>query len=326
MKQPTGWPVDPTLFDPEQIPPVTRAFNAQLEMVLASVPSILQVPVTVVREARSRGTSALGVIATSPRALTRLIPTPAGDLPLRIFQSPGARGVLLHLHPGGWSLGAHDQQDVLLESIAITTGLSIVSVGYRLAPEHPYPAAPDDCEQAALWLIAQAAREFGSQRLFIGGESAGAHLALLTLLRLRDRHGLRPFEAAYLTYGCFDLSLTPSAQRWGHRNLVLSTPILEQFVNWFAPNHDRRDPQLSPLYADLKGLPAALFTVGTLDPLLDDSLFMACRYLAAGNTLEFALYPGAIHGFNLIPNEQSLAANARIMAFLGQRLAQAPAK
>lgn len=326
MEQPAGWPVDPKLFDPEQIPPLTRAFNAQIEMVLASVPSLLEMPITVVREARARGASALGVIATSPRALTRLIPTPAGDLPLRIIATPGASGVLLHLHPGGWSLGAHDQQDVMLESIAVTTGLSIVSVGYRLAPEHPYPAAPDDCEQAALWLVAHAAREWGSPRLFIGGESAGAHLALLTLLRLRDRHGLMPFEAAYLTYGCFDLTLSPSAQRWGKRNLVLSTPIIEQFVNWFAPGRDRRDPDISPLYADLKGLPPALFTVGTLDPLLDDSLFMACRWLAAGNTLEFALYPGAIHGFNLIPNEQSLVANARIMAFLQQRLKLASAR
>jgi acetyl esterase/lipase len=325
MEQPTGWPVDPKLFDPEQIPPLTRAFNAQIEMVLASVPSILELPITVVREARARGASALGVIATSPRAVNRLIPTPAGELPLRVITTPGARGVLLHLHPGGWSLGAHDQQDMQLESIAITTGLSIVSVGYRLAPEHPYPAAPDDCEQAALWLIANAAHEFGTGTLFIGGESAGAHLALLTLLRLRDRHGLKPFDAAFLTYGCFDLTLSPSAHRWGRRNLVLSTPIIEQFVNWFAPRQDRRDPDISPLYADLKGLPPALFTVGTLDPLLDDSMFMACRWLAAGNSLEFALYPGAIHGFNLIPNEQALAANARIMAFLLQRLALASA-
>lgn len=326
MEHPTGWPVDPKLFDPGEVPPLTRAFNAQIEMVLASVPSLLELPITVVREARARGASALGVIATSPRAVTRLIATPAGELPLRIFATPGAAGVLLHLHPGGWSLGAHDQQDVLLEALALRTGLSIASVGYRLAPEYPYPAAPDDCEQAALWLVANAAREFGSQRLFIGGESAGAHLAVLTLLRLRDRHALQPFEAAFLTYGCFDLSLTPSAKRWGKRNLVLSTPIIEQFVNWFAPGQDRRDPEISPLYAELRGLPPALFTVGTLDPLLDDSLFMACRWLAAGNTLEFALYPGAIHGFNLIPNEQALAANARIMAFLQQRLAAGSAR
>jgi acetyl esterase len=324
MEHPSGWPPDPHLFDPRSVPPLTQAFNLQFEMVLASVPSILQVPLAVVREARARGASVLGAMTPSTRALTRLIQTPAGPLPLRIFPNPQARGVLMHLHSGGWSLGTHDQQDVLLEAIALATGLAIISVGYRLAPEHPYPAAPDDCEQAALWLIANAQAEFGSAQLYIGGESAGAHLAALTLLRLRDRHALRPFKGAYLTYGCFDLSLTPSARCWGARNLVLSTPIVAQFVNWFVRPAQRQDPEVSPLYADLAGLPPALFSVGTLDPLLDDSLFMASRWLAAGNRIEFALYPGALHGFNLLPHEQALPANQRIIEFLNRQLA-APA-
>jgi acetyl esterase len=323
MVDSTGWPPDPGLFDPRRVPPLTQAFTAQLELVLASIPSILQVPVTVVREARARGASVMGAMSYSPRATTRLIDTPAGALPLRIIATPQARGVLLHMHSGGWSLGAHDQQDLLLESIALATKLAIISVGYRLAPEHPYPAAPDDCERAALWLIGHARSEFGSDRLYIGGESAGAHLALLTLLRLRDRHALRAFEGAFLTYGCFDMNLTPSARLWGSRNLVLSTPIIEQFVHWFVPGALRQAPEASPLYADLTGLPPALFTVGTLDPLLDDTLFMASRWLAAGNRMQLALYPGAIHGFNLLPHEQALGANQRIMQFLNERLTAA---
>jgi acetyl esterase len=321
MAHPPGWPPDPALFDPQRVPALTQAFNVQLELVLANVPSILELPIAVVREARARGASVMGAMTRSPRAQTRLIPSPGGELPLRIFPNSGARGALLHLHGGGWSLGSHDQQDLLLEAIGLATGLAMISVGYRLAPEHPYPAAADDCEQAAQWLIAHAPAEFGTSRLFIGGESAGAHLAALTLLRLRDRHGLRPFQGAYLTYGCFDLSLTPSARRWGKRNLVLSTPIIEQFVKWFAPSGRHRDPQVSPLFAELSGLPQALFSIGTLDPLLDDSLFMASRWLAAGNPIEFALYPGAIHGFNLLPHEQALPANQRIIEFLNRRLA-----
>ena len=77
-----------------------------------------------------------------------------GPLPLRVFATKDATGVLLHLHGGGWALGAHDQQDFLLDAMASSTGMAVVSVGYRLTPEHPYPAANDDCEAAALWLVA----------------------------------------------------------------------------------------------------------------------------------------------------------------------------
>ncbi len=90
-------------------------------------------------------------------------------------------------------------------------------MGYRLAPEHPYPAAPDDCEAVARWLVAHRVDAFGTDRIAVGGESAGAHLALVTLLRLRDRHGYSGFTGANLTFGAFDLSGTPSPLRWGAR-------------------------------------------------------------------------------------------------------------
>jgi len=193
-----------------------------------------------------------------------------------------------------------------------------VSVGYRLAPEHPHPAGPDDCEAAALWLAANVEREFGGDVLAVGGESAGAHLSAVTLLRLRDRHGLAPFRAALLTYGQYDFAFTPSVRRWGARNLVLSTPIITQFVDWFAPPQLRADPDLSPLHADLRDMPPALFTVGTLDPLLDDSLllFMAARWTAAGNRAELAVYPGGVHAFNAFPIAIAGEANARMVRFL----------
>jgi acetyl esterase/lipase len=193
----------------------------------------------------------------------------------------------------------------------------VVSVDYRLAPEHPYPAGPDDCEAAALWLVQNALADFGTTRLWIGGESAGAHLAMVTLLRLRDRHGLKPFTGANLVYGCYDLSMTPSQRRWGDRNLVLSTPIIEWFAGFFVPDRARRrDPDVSPLYADLADLPPALVTVGTLDPLLDDSLFLHARWIAAGGQSELAVWPGGIHGFDTFPTALSRAARARMDAFL----------
>jgi acetyl esterase/lipase len=324
MKHDEGWHLDPALFDPQRIPPLTQAFNAQAEALLATIPSILQQQPAVIREARASGRSVLGPVVLSPKGETRTLKTAQGPLPLRVFPTPAARGVLLHIHGGGLALGSHDQQDFLLEPIADATGLAIVSVGYRLAPEHPYPAGPDDCEQAALWLIEHAQREFGTDQLYIGGESAGAYLSAVTLLRLKDRHGLRPFRGAVLTYGHYDMSrLSPSARRWGPRNLVISTPIIEQFFDWFIPAGQRHVPDASPLYGDLAGLPPALFTVGTLDPLLDDTLFMASRWIAAGNRAELALYPGAIHGFSLFPYEQGAAANQRIQQYLRERISGA---
>ena len=120
----------------------------------------------------------------------------------------------------------------------------------------------------------------------IGGDSAGGHLSAVTLLRLRDRHAITgAFAAANLIYGAFDLSMTPSQRLWGERNLILSTPILHYFGDMFLPglgDEARRDPDISPLYAALHDMPPALFTVGTMDPLLDDSLFMHARWLASG--------------------------------------------
>lgn len=311
--------LEPALFDPAAIAPETLRFNEELEKTLAQTPSILELPPQAVRQARIEGRG-IWKLERLAHGESRTIEGPAGPIPLRIFRPERPRGAFLHLHGGGWALGAEDQQDVLLDAVARATGLAAVSAGYRLAPEHPYPAAPDDCEAAALWLARAAPRELGGPLVAIGGESAGAHLAVVTMLRLRDRHGLTPFRAANLVFGCYDLGLTPSARRWGARNLVLSTPIIEQFADWFVPRARRADPDVSPLYADLRGLPPALFSVGTLDPLLDDSLFMAARWTAAGSAAELAVYPGGVHAFNAFPIPLATSANLRMLAFLKQAL------
>ncbi len=313
----TQRPLGPDAFDDAAIDDETRNLNRIVEEVLAKLPPTNEQEPAEIRAARERGEGPLPPLAISERAETRRIEGPGGELGLRIFRPAEVRGVFLHVHGGGWTLGAAHHQDPLLEAIADHCGLAVASVDYRLAPEHPYPAGPDDCEAAALWLLENAKRELGSERLLIGGESAGAHLASVTLLRMRDRHGFDGFAAANLVFGCFDLDLTPSVRRWGERNLVLNTPIIEWFTELFVPDAAlRRDADVSPLHADLRGLPPALFTVGTLDPLLDDSLFMHGRWLAAGNAAELALYPGCIHGFTAFPNKAGRDANERQLAFL----------
>jgi acetyl esterase/lipase len=310
--------IDASLFDPSAIDDEIRLQNAQIVAKLAGLPDQWSVPLDLVRERRRRGLGPFPPMPKSRRAETLSIEGPGGDLPLRIIAPPDRpRGVYFHIHGGGWTLGAADEQDPWLDRLAERCGYACVSVEYRLAPEHPYPAAPDDCEAAALWLARQAEARFGTSRLAIGGESAGAHLAVVTLLRLRDRHALMPFSGANLFAGCYDLGLTPSAANWGEEKLVLNTRDIRIFAeNFCGPHADRRSPDVSPLHADLGGLPPALFSVGTRDLLLDDTLFMAARWAAAGNAAELALWPGGCHVFHRFESRLTEQALARIDAFV----------
>ena len=183
---------------------------------------------------------------------------------------------------------------------------------YRLAPEHPYPAGPDDCEAAALWVVREGVKRFGTSKLAIGGELAGAHLSAVTLLRLRDRHKLTPFGSALLNYGCFDLAMTPSVRRWGTEKL--------------GAEHRRRHGVLQLLRAARRKPPGRRRLAALRRPpwhaagavlgrharlLLDDSLFMAPRWLAAGNVAELAVYPGACHGFRAACRSRSATRPSR---------------
>jgi acetyl esterase len=293
----------------------SRAFNEQLAALLAEQPPVHELPPEVTRLARREGRSIWPPPEFLPQARDVFVPGRGGDLRLRVVPPErDAVGVYLHIHGGGWVLGGCDEQDLRLAALAEETGLCGVSVEYRLSPEHPYPAAPDDCEDAALWLLEKGFSELGVPAVAaIGGESAGAHLAATTLLRLRDRHGIiGAFGAANLVYGVYDLSMTPSQRNWGESVLVLTTPSMHWFGRCFTGERDGeelRDPDLSPLYAQLHDLPPALFTVGELDPLLDDSLFMAARWQAAGNEAELRVWPESVHGFNIFPLALARAAN-----------------
>lgn len=315
--------LDPALFADSAIPPETRAVNDAIIAATANMANWWEVGAQKVRDARARGEGVFPAPAKSDRARWIEIDGPAGKIKLRVVAPETSRGVYLHIHGGGHVLGAADQQDRLLELVADNVGLTAISVEYRLAPENPYPAAPDDCEAAALWVIDNL-RDFGGSKLAIGGESAGAHLAALTLLRLRDAQGRTPFHAANLVFGVFDLGMTPSARAFGNERLVLRTLDIEKFGDAFLPGmsaEEKRAPHLSPLYADLKGLCPALFTIGTRDALLDDSLFMHARWIAAGNAAELAIYPGACHGFIAFPCPQTFQSLQQQATFLNQALA-----
>ena len=314
----TDHPLRPALFRPDAIAADTAQVNEAIVSLMTPLPEWWNVGAETTREGRRQGRGPFPAPVFSPRA--RTIPITGRDgneIKLRVIAPAQIKGVYLHIHGGGWVLGAADQQDPMLERIADNTGLAVVSVEYRLAPEHPYPAGPDDCEFAAAWLVQNAKSEFGSDILTIGGESAGGHLTATTILRLRDRYGYTGFRGANFVYGAFDLSMTPSQRAFGNRRLVLRTIDMQQFYNAFLPTiTDRRVPDISPLYGDLHNLCPALFSVGTQDALLDDTLFMHGRWIAAGNEADLAIYPGGAHGFTLFPNRLADEAGARSEEFL----------
>jgi acetyl esterase len=287
---------------PADVAAEVEVFNRQAEQLLAAVPPV---EVLGVEAAREQQRSA----APPPHPAATTIDD--GPVPLRVLDPGGATGLYLHLHGGGWTSGANDGQDPHLWSIAAGAGLVVVSVEYRLAPEHPFPAGADDCEAAARWVLA----ELGHHRVFIGGESAGAHLSAVTLLRLRGAG----FAGANLVYGLYDLGMSASQRAWGDRNLILSTPTIAWHLDQLCGDRstsERRDPALSPLFADLDGLCPALFSVGTHDPVLDDSRLLAERWEAAGNEATLDVYEGGIHAFNLFPTRLAEIANHRQIAWL----------
>lgn len=251
-----------------------------------------------------------------------------GDVPARLFVPNGpVRGAYLFIHGGGWALGSHMTGDPVMRRIASEAGVAVLSVGYRLAPEHPYPAGLDDCMAAAEWLESHAG-ELGledTDALMIGGESAGANLAAAVLLRRRDE-GQAPFRAAVFLFGVFTATLDlPSMKEMWDRNLVLSGPIMQWFVDSYAGGRDLKHPYISPLFADLKGMPPALFIVGTMDHLYSDTVEMANAWHKAGAQIELREYPGAPHGFTGMPLEAGRSGQTAVVQYIARAVATVPA-
>lgn len=256
---------------------------------------------------------------TSPDGADEVI----AGVPCRVFARDAARGTYLHFHGGAMVLGSPRMNDADNARIASQLGVAVVSVDYRLAPEHPFPAGSDDC-----LAVAKALLDADDRPLVLGGESAGAYYAALTLVRIRDELGaIDRVRGANLVFGVYDLSGTPSNQL-GSRPSDVPDILADDTAGWVLQNYlpgrtpeQARQADCSPLYADLHGLAPALFSVGAADHLLDDSLFMAARWQAWGNDATLAVYPDCIHGFTGFPTELAKRANARIADFLDSSFA-----
>jgi acetyl esterase/lipase len=237
----------------------------------------------------------------------RRVGPPGGQVRIRILRPAGPpRAVVLDIHGGGWVIGNARMDDAANAALVEACGAAVVSVDYRLATGTPIAGLMDDCLAAAHWLLA--APEFAGLPAFVIGESAGGHLAAATLLRLRQSPDLLGrIVGAVLYYGVYDLSGTESVRRAGPETLVLDGPGMLTGLRRLTPglrDTARRQPPLSPLHGDLRGLPPALMFVGERDPLLDDTLQLAARWAATGDVTLHRI-PEAPHGFIHFPTRMA---------------------
>jgi acetyl esterase len=312
----------PAIFRADAIAPETHAFNEELRRASLDAPARTEIPLTLERELPPGG----GLLPrVNPRqdAEIREIPGPASALPIRILRPEHGRvkGLYVHFHGGGFCLGAAAHHDDHLTSLADHAEVVTVSVDYRLAPEHPYPAGPADAEAAAWWAITKGTMEFGVDKVVLGGESAGATLAAMAALRLRNRRGYRGLAGLNLSQGVYDFSMTPSLRR-AVDTVVINRDVVKQHIERFIgklSGEEATRPELSVLYADLEGMPPALFTIGTLDALLDDTLFLYMRWLAAGAEARLDIYPGGVHGFPGTATQLGSQARSQVEQFVAQR-------
>jgi acetyl esterase len=251
--------------------------------------------------------STLGVKDDVASVTDRTIPGPGGDLPVRIYvpatPAPGTDGaglpVLVWYHGGGWVIGDLETADGTVRAMANGAGAVVVSVDYRLAPEHPFPAAVDDAVAAVRW-VAGSAAELGVDpaRLAVGGDSAGGNLAAVVAQQLRDSGPAVAFQL--LVYPVTDAHLALPSMDENAEGYFLEKATMEWFRGHYLGDGDRDDPRISPLSATddaLAGLPPALVITAEYDPLRDEGEAYGERLRQAGVETIVTRYDGVIHGF-----------------------------
>jgi acetyl esterase len=233
----------------------------------------------------------------------RTIPGPGGELALRIYTpvatSSSVLSGLVFFHGGGFVLGDLDSHDDLCRVLTNESGCRVVSVDYRLAPEHRFPAAVDDCVAATKWVAANAAQlGIDPSRLAVGGDSAGGNLAAVVAQLACTRGPRLAFQL--LIYPVAQLGAPDTASmRENAKGYFLEKEGMDWFTRLYAPDKDHRhDPRLSPLLCkDLSGLPPAYVITAGFDPLRDEGRDYADALDKAGVPVTYVNYPGMVHGF-----------------------------
>jgi acetyl esterase len=272
---------------------------------LASDPEAPQLHELPLSEARSL--AAAGPMGAVPPPLEPVaaveehsLPGPDTDLALRLYRphGEGPFGVLLFLHGGGFVLPLIPAHDGICRALCRRAGVVVASLDYRLAPEHPFPAAVDDAWAALSWLVEHAdALGLDARRIALGGDSAGGNLATV-IAQLARARAAPEIAFQVLVYPIADATLAhPSVEENGE-GFLLTRALLTWFLGHYLPDGtDRSDPRCSPLHAaSLEGLPPALVITAELDPLRDEGEAYARRLIAAGVPVTLTRYAGLIHG------------------------------
>ena len=235
------------------------------------------------------------------RVEDRTIPGPAGEIPVRIYAPASADPlpVLVFYHGGGWVIGSLETHDGLCREIVDAARCMVVSVDYRLAPEHRFPAGVDDAYAAACW-VSDHAGEIGadSSRVAVGGDSAGGHLAAVTAMTARDR-GTPPIVLQLLVYPALEYEFERPSMIENAEGYMLTADGMRWFYR-YTLNDPREgdDPRVSPIRAEsLTGLPPAFVITAEFDPLRDQGVAYAEALAAAGVPVTSTTYDGVFHGF-----------------------------
>lgn len=299
--------IDVSKFAPSAISQQTKDFNDHLIKAMSGGPLWYEVGAEKYRKMRWNGETPMPRPTVLEHGKNITLPSreKGRHLTARVFTpQSGAKpkAVFMHIHGGGWVLQSEHYQDVMLSHMANESELAVVSVGYRLAPEHPFPAPNEDCFDAAEYLVDHAERDFGAALMFMGGDSAGAHLSALTAFHLLDSRPEFAFRGLVLNFGAFQLGGWLPQVHHFEVPLILNRDIMDKYIEAYLPGkteEERRHPTISPLYKDTSNLklPPTLFTCGTLDCLHDDTILMASKWAFSGAETITKFYPGAPHGF-----------------------------
>jgi acetyl esterase len=235
------------------------------------------------------------------RVEDRRIPGPAGQIPVRIYTPAGNGpfGALVFFHGGGWVIGNLETHDAVCRELTAQAGCVTISVDYRLAPEHKFPAAPEDCYAATQWVAANAVSlPVDANRIAVGGDSAGGNLAAVVSQMARDRGGPR-LAFQLLIYPATDCSnVTASQQEFSKDGYILSRADMDWFYGHYLGPNDKTNPLACPALAkNLANLPPALVLTAEVDPLRDEGEAYAEAMRKAGVKVKLKRYEGVCHGF-----------------------------
>ena len=283
--------------------PEINQFLAEMSAAGEPYPSLMSIPVHKAREIAEivrKPFTANGPDMAETRE--QQIDLPTGCLNIRIYSPKTDKPLpcLFYIHGGGWVLFSLDTHDRLMREYAAGANMHVIGIDYSLAPENKFPTQINEVTEAVKWCTTNAdALGIDPQKIFIGGDSAGANLSVAACLMLKEQNLLHYVQGMVLSYGVFDGRCSAkSYEKYGQGEYLLSTEEMHWFWRAYLNQPDEvTQPLASPVFADVRGLPPVLMVIADHDPLYDENIQMKDHFGAAGVTVTARIYPGTTHSF-----------------------------